>query len=90
MPRGVIPLAATMLLFIGPGIDSARPAAMSRRPVAATSSAVCQTNDGRRSVIDVELLTSWNSVRVKPGQSAVTFTPVPRTSSCRLSDNEVT
>ena len=32
----------------------------------------------------------WNSVRVNPGQSAVTVTPVPASSLARASENTVT
>ena len=65
--------------------------ATSSRPAWATSSAV---EPGERRVLRLRtrslLLTLWNSVRVRPGHSAVTCTPVPRTSSCRLSVRLVT
>ena len=44
-----------------------------------TCSALCQSTDG--SELACALAVSWNSVRVKPGQSAITRTPEPRSSS---------
>src|SRR4029078_12823982 len=90
IPRGVMPEAATIVLYIAPGIERARPLATSFTPASATSLAVHHANDRYMGPSELVLLTLWNSVRVSPGHNAVTCTPVPRTSSWRLSDNEVT
>ena len=81
---------ATNALFAKPGIETATRAAVSARPIAATSSDDIHAKSGVSRVCPVLLLTDWNSVRVSPGQRAVAETPVPRSSSCKPSVNVVT
>ena len=53
----------------------------------ATSSASCHMNPGTSPA--GTLAAAWNPVRVKPGHSTVTDTPVPFSSSCTASVNDV-
>ena len=89
-PRGNTPVVATKALFAVPGIDTARPAAVSARPIVATSSAVIHAKSGRSRLWPVVLLTDWNSVRVNPGHSTVAETPESRSSSCYSTVKPVT
>src|SRR5690606_8418732 len=72
--------AGNAALYCTPGTHSARPAATASSPARATSSRRSHSRLGGTS----------SSVRVKPGQSAVTWTPLAATSECRLSENAAT
>src|SRR5580704_1861027 len=86
--RGTIRARGTMALYCAPGTETGRPAATASRPARATRPASSHAKAGAEPARSCP--SSWNSVRVRPGHSAVTWTPRPDTSVCRLSLNEVT
>ncbi len=80
---GTTRVAATITLYCRPGTLSDLPLSRSCRAMRTTASASSHSRAGMPLVsISARL---WNSVRVKPGASAMTATP--RSAYCRCSDS---
>ena len=75
-----------------PGMTRARSVSTARKPAATTSAAGTRkiAGESAESEVSARSATSKNSVFTGPGQSAVTDTPVSRSSARRASENLVT
>src|SRR5262249_26788014 len=82
MPRGTNRLAPAMTEFMVP-FTSTGPHPTARTAWSATSSADIHANAGMPETSTSAFV--WNSVRVNPGQTQSTSTPVPRSSAATAS-----
>ena len=73
--------------LIQPGMQIARPLAAAASPARTTLGASIHSQPGRRATCSRIPLASWNSVKVKPGHSAVTRTPAGANSAAKDSEN---